>query len=163
MRLSTLATTAAAVAVTGAAGGRATGPAARSGWYARLKKPSFQPPARAFPIVWPILYTDIAGVSAATIDRLDDLGASGEARTYRAALGVNLVLNGSWSWVFFNRRRLGTAAVVAGLLTASSADLTRRSVAVRPEVGALLLPYPLWCAFATALSGRIWWLNRRRR
>lgn len=163
MRLTTLATTAAAVAATGAVGGLATGPAARSSWYAGLKKPGFQPPAQAFPIVWPILYTDIAGVSAATIDRLDDQGETDEARAYRAALGLNLVLNGGWSWVFFNRRRLGAATVVAGLLTASSADLARRAVQVRPEVGALVLPYPLWCAFATVLSGRIWWLNRGRR
>lgn len=163
MRLTTLATTAAAVALTGAAGGIATGPAARSSWYARLKKPSFQPPAQAFPIVWPILYADIAGVSTATIDRLDGQGDSDEARAYRVALALNLIINGSWSWVFFNRRRLGAATVTAGLLAASSADLTRRAVAVRPEIGALLLPYPLWCAFATLLSGRIWWLNRGRR
>ena len=47
------------------------------------------------------------------------------------------------------------------LLTASSADLTRRAAAVRGAKAAPLGLYPLWCAFATALSTHIWVLNRR--
>ena len=70
------------------------------------------------------------------------------------------MLNGAWSWLFFNRRLLGTSAIAAAALTASSADLTRRSIAVRGTLAAPLALYPLWCAFATALSSRIWWLNR---
>ena len=50
------------------------------------------------------------------------------------------------------------AAVGAAALTVSSADLARRAVDAR--VGAALLPYPLWCAFATVLSTHIWRLNR---
>ncbi|WP_169801738.1 tryptophan-rich sensory protein, partial [Mycolicibacterium vaccae] len=39
-------------------------------------------------------------------------------------------------------------------------DLARRAGAVNAPAGAALAPYPLWCAFATALSTRIWQLNR---
>jgi benzodiazapine receptor len=47
---------------------------------------------QAFPIVWPMLYADIAAVSAATLDHLHD--EDGEhARTYAALLAANLVLN----------------------------------------------------------------------
>jgi tryptophan-rich sensory protein len=155
----TLAKSAAAVFVTAAVGGLASRPA-ESSWYAKLRKPSFQPPRQAFPIVWPILYTDIAAVSASTIDELEDQRRPEKARAYRKALALNLVLNGSWSWLFFNRRMLGTSAVAAAALTASSADLTRRAAEMRPGRGVLLAPYPLWCAFATALSTRIWQLNR---
>ena len=88
-------------------------------------------------------------------------GADGHARTYSALLALNLVLNASWSWLFFNRRLLGTSAIAAAALTASSADFTRRSVAERGPSAAPLALYPLWCAFATVLSSRIWWLNRR--
>ena len=159
MRPATLAKSAAAVLVTGAVGGLASRPA-ESGWYAKLRKPSFQPPPQAFPIVWPLLYADIAAVSAATVDELEDQRRAEKASAYRKELALNLILNGSWSWLFFNRGWLGTSAVAAAALTASSADLTRRAVEVRPGRGAPLALYPLWCAFATVLSTRIWMLNR---
>ena len=49
---------------------------------------------------------------------------------------------------------------LAGALAVSSADLTRRAVRVNGAPARALWPYPLWCTFATALSSRIWWLNR---
>ena len=96
-----------------------------------------------------MLYADIAVVSASTVDDMEERGADGHARAYSALLALNLVLNASWSWLFFNRRLLGTSAIAAAALTASSADLTRRSVAERGPSAAPLALYPLWCAFAT--------------
>jgi len=159
MRPSTLAKSAAAVFVTAAVGGLASKPA-ESNWYSTLRKPSFQPPRQVFPIVWPILYADIAAVSASTVDQLTDERRHEKARAYRSALALNLLLNGSWTWLFFNRHMLGASAVAAAALTASSADLTRRAIATQPGRGAPLVLYPLWCAFATVLSTRIWLLNR---
>ncbi|MGB3355782.1 MAG: TspO/MBR family protein [Mycobacterium sp.] len=160
MRPLTLAKTAGASFAAAAAGALATRPAVESPWFDRLKKPGFQPPRVAFPIAWNILYSDIAVVSASTIDKLNDRGDAEQARAYTRALAVNLVINAGWSWVFFNRKRLGAAAVGAGLLTASSADLARRAAAVNAPAGAALAAYPVWCAFATVLSTRIWQLNR---
>ncbi|OMC37796.1 TspO protein [Mycobacterium sp. GA-1841] len=159
MRPITLAKTASAALATSIVGGLASRPA-QSKWYEKLRKPSFQPPRQAFPIVWPILYADIAVTSARTLDRLRADGKHDQARAYTAALGANLVVNAGWSWVFFSRRQLGAAAITAAVLTASSADLTRRAVKAQGAPGAVLTPYPLWCAFATALSTRIWMLNR---
>lgn len=161
MRPITLAKTAAAVLVTAALGGLASRPA-QSVWYERLNKPSFQPPRWAFPIVWPILYADIAVVSASTIDELQDHGQPDKARAYTAALAANLVLNGGWSWLFFSRRWLGASAVGAAALTVSSVDLTRRAIETGGTRAAPLAAYPLWTAFATVLSTSIWMLNRRR-
>lgn len=159
MRTITLARTATAALGTALIGGLASRPA-QSTWYELLRKPSFQPPRQAFPIVWPALYAGIAVVSARTIDRLRAEGQDDRARGYTVALAGNLAVNAAWSWVFFSRRQLGAAAVTAAALTASSADLTRRSVQAQGAPGAALVPYPLWCAFATALSTRIWMLNR---
>jgi tryptophan-rich sensory protein len=159
MRPATLAKTGAAALTTAVVGGLASRPA-QSAWYASLRKPSFQPPRQAFPIVWPILYADIAAVSANAIDSLNGQGRRDEAKTLAGLLALNLVLNGSWSWLFFNQRKLGASAIAAGALAASSADLTRRAVAVNGASAAPLGLYPLWCAFATALSTRIWMLNR---
>ncbi|WP_343571901.1 TspO/MBR family protein [Mycobacterium sp.] len=163
MRTSTMLATAASVIVTSAVGGLATGPAVDSTWYRRLRKPSYQPPRQVFPVVWPALFADIAVVSASTIDQLNDGHDEERARKYQAALALNLVLNASWSWFFFNRHHLVTSAAVAAALTASSADLTRRAITVRGVRGAPLALYPAWCAFATALSTHIWLLNRRHR
>lgn len=159
MRPTTLVKTTAAVFATAAVGGLASRPA-QSQWYEQLKKPSFQPPREVFSVVWPILYADIAAVSASTIDVLAE-DQPRQARAYKAALGANLALNGSWTWLFFTRRELGASAVAAALLTASSADLTRRAVRTRGTRGAPLALYALWCGFATLLSTRIWALNRR--
>ena len=158
MRPQTLAKTVGAVFVTAMAGGLASRPA-ESTWYARLKKPSFQPPRQVFPIVWPILYADIAAVSASTLDHLRSRDR-GQARVFAALLGANLVLNAGWTWLFFSRRQLATSAAAAAALTASSADLTRRAVAARGPAAGALAAYPAWCAFATVLSTRIWQLNR---
>jgi tryptophan-rich sensory protein len=149
------------VTATAVLGGLASRPA-QSAWYQALKKPAYQPPRQAFPVVWPVLYADIAVVSAATLDDLERRGMRSERRIYMTALVANLVLNGSWSWFFFNRRRLGTSAIAAGVLAASSADLTRRSVAVRGAKAVPMAAYAAWTAFATVLSTHIWFLNRRR-
>lgn len=162
MRISTLLGTGSAVAVTAAVGSRATTPEVRSGWYKKLRKPPYQPPPQVFPVVWPTLYADIAAVSASTIDQLNARGEAESRRAYQIALGINLVLNAGWSWVFFNQRRFGSSALVSAALTASSADLARRAIAVRGTRALPLVLYPLWCAFATMLSGHIAVLNRRR-
>lgn len=130
------------------------------GWYTTIRKPSYVPPNAVFPIAWTTLYADIAVTSAAAIDRLRADGRRGEANAYIAALGVNLVLNGGWSWVFFTKRRLGVATLAAAALAASSVDLTRRAAAADLKLGAALAPYPAWCTFATVMSGDIWRLNR---
>ncbi|ORV92427.1 TspO protein [Mycobacterium interjectum] len=160
MRARTLIPTAAAVVVSAVAGGLASRPAA-SPWYRSLRKPPYQPPPQAFPIVWPVLYTDIAIVSSNVLDELERRGRKPERRGYVTALAVNLVLNAGWSWLFFNRRLLGTSAIAAAVLAGSSADLARRAVAVQGMRAAPLALYPLWCAFATLLSGHVWFLNRR--
>jgi len=152
---------ASALAVAAAAGAGSVASAdAASQWYSRLRKPPYQPPRAAFPTVWTTLYGDIAATSAVAIDRFRTTGRQDKARSYAAALAVNLLLNAGWSWLFFRYHKLGAAAVGAAALTASSADLVRRTAEATPRGGLALLPYPLWCGFATVLSTHIWRLNR---
>ena len=157
--LARLARVSAAVAATAGVGGLASQDV-RSAWYADLDKPSFQPPDAAFPVAWTLLYSDLALSAGHALDRLERAGRTDEARGYRRALAANLLVNASWSWVFFRQHRLGPAVVVAGVLTASSTDLLRRTAAVSRPAAVALAPYPAWCGFATALSAAIWWRNR---
>ncbi|BAX91683.1 TspO/MBR family protein [Mycobacterium shigaense] len=159
MKKSTLATTTLAVAAAAGAGSIAS-PARVAGWYTRLRKPAFQPPAAVFPVAWTALYADIAATSAATIDRYRAAGQPERARSYAVALGLNLVLNAGWSWLFFRYHKLGASALGAAVLTASSADLARRAAQADPREGVALSPYPLWCTFATVLATSVWRLNR---
>lgn len=188
MKIRTLAWTTAATAATAAAGGVATDPA--SGWYLRLRKPDWQPPALAFPIVWTALYADLAVASAVALDRAGEAARAGtggpgtagagagdvaqagkggagtvgqdprtELRAYRRALAANLVLNASWSWFFWRSRRPWLGAAEAAVLTASSADLVRRTYRLKRTAGVSLAPYAAWCGFATILSAAIARLN----
>lgn len=159
MNKQTLGATGLAVAVAAGAGSIASG-THTSGWYMRLRKPSYVPPSMAFPAAWGLLYADIAATAAAAIDRLRADGRHREARHYVTALGVNLLLNAGWSWLFFNYHRLGLSAVGAAALTLSSADLATLTAKAEQRAGLALLPYPLWCAFATVMSVHIWRLNQ---
>ena len=153
MRLRTLLSTATATAVTAGVGSMASRNS-QTRWYRRLDKPSFQPPAEVFPVVGTALYADIAATSAATIDRLEAERPE-DACAFRRALAVNLVLNASWTWVFFSGRRLPEATVVAGALAVSSADLARRAGRADRRLGLALAPYAAWCGFATVLTDAI--------
>jgi tryptophan-rich sensory protein len=165
MELTTLTWTAAATAATATAGAVATDP--DSAWYLKLRKPDWQPPAIAFPVVWTALYADLALSSAAALDsknRAENKSADGRAwkqeiRAYRGALATNFVLNASWSWLFWRSRRPWLAAAEAALLAASSADLVRRTYRLNPGAGVSLAPYAAWCGFATVLSTAIARLN----
>ncbi|MGM0386403.1 MAG: tryptophan-rich sensory protein [Actinomycetota bacterium] len=143
----------AAVAATAVAGSVLSDPDSR--WYRGLAKPPWQPPAATFPIVWTTLYGIIAMASTTTIAELTEKGEAGEAEAYWAALGANLALNAGWSGVFFRAQNPLAGTVVAGVLTASSADLARRGSAAGPGKAIGLGLYAAWCGFATALSGSV--------
>jgi tryptophan-rich sensory protein len=175
--LRNLAITGSAVAVSAIVGSLATQPDSR--WYRSLDLPPWQPPKLAFPVVWTALYAGIAASAAAALTEIDRRGAddggggsragreaaggaSSARRRYLAALGTNLALNSGWSVAFWRLRSPGAAAVESAALTASVVDLARRSRALHPTAGKALVPYAVWCGFATALSAEIHRRNRRR-
>ncbi len=150
--------TSAAVAATALLGGLAS-TGVRSTWYQRLDKPAFQPPGAVFGPVWTVLYADIAVTTSVALEGLEREDPA-EVAAYQRALAANLVLNASWSWVFFRGHRLLPAVLVAGALATSSADLVRRTARVDRRAGVVLAPYAAWCTFATVLSTALWWRNR---
>jgi uncharacterized protein YbjT (DUF2867 family)/tryptophan-rich sensory protein len=134
----------------------------QNSWYRSLRKPAWQPPGAAFPIVWTALYADIAAISSLMIADELEAGHVRRARSHMVALGTNLVLNAGWCGLFFRSRRPGLSAVWAGALAVSSADLVRRAAESAPQRGVLLAPYAAWNGFATVLSGTIAGMNRGR-
>ena len=154
----TLATVSAAVAATAVAGSLLTDP--DSAWYRSLRKPTWQPPASAFPIVWTGLYAIIAVATTAAITEAEEAGDLEKAADLRRSLAVNLPLNAAWSGIFFRSRNLPAATLGAAALAASSADLARRAATTGAGKAVGLGLYAAWCGFATALSAELARLNR---
>ena len=147
-----------AVVATAAAGTAASAPAVSSGWYRRLKKPSWQPPGAAFGPVWTILYGCVA-LSMLDVRRGHRADASGPGPIF-VLYGSNLVLNAAWTWLFFRFRLLRAAGLEIVVLEATTVALIVRLRRRAPRAALLLVPYALWVAFAAALNWAIAARNR---
>jgi tryptophan-rich sensory protein len=124
-------------------------------WYSQLAKPSFNPPDVVFAPVWTVLYVLIA-ISGYRIWRAD----AGPERSRALALwGVQLILNGVWSPLFFGAKRpvLALGDILLMLLAITACIAAARKVD-RPAAW-LMAPYLAWVAFATILNGAIVRLN----
>ena len=129
-----------------------TTPALRP-WYASLRKPNWSPPNWLFAPVWTILYVSMA-VAAWLVWRMVGL-ASLSMRVFL----VQLLLNISWSAVFFKFRSPGPAFAEIVLLWLAILATFIEFWRVIPAAGWLLFPYLIWVAFAAALNFSIWQLN----
>ncbi|MFI7517929.1 TspO/MBR family protein [Micromonospora globbae] len=156
MRPPTLVTTAAAVAATAAVGAAATDASSR--WYRRLRKPRWQPPPAAFPLVWTPLYALIAMAGARTLDA----AGRAERAPFARAYALNLALNAGWTALFFRARRPAAALADIAVLNASNLALLRRAGRADRLAGVALAPYVAWTLFATALNATIVRLNSGR-
>ncbi|MFC0508936.1 TspO/MBR family protein [Micromonospora costi] len=148
--------TGAAVVATAAVGAAATDPSSR--WYRRLRKPRWQPPPQAFPLVWTPLYALLAVAGTRTLDR----SSGAERAAFARAYALNLALNAGWTALFFRARRPAAALAEIAALNVSNALVLRRAARTDRVAGAALAPYAAWTLFATALNGAIVRLNRTR-
>jgi benzodiazapine receptor len=121
-------------------------------WYARLAKPTFNPPGWIFAPVWTVLYVLIA-VAGWRVWQRDRGGWS------MKLWWTQLVLNFLWSPIFFSAHQIGLAltvilvllvAILAFIATAWSRDRT---------AAWLFAPYTAWVAFAVVLNASIFALN----
>ena len=164
MKLRTLLQLAGAIAlplVVGGLSGMATADAIPT-WYAGVEKPSFNPPSWVFAPVWTVLYV-MMGVASFLVARAQGERAYGEGAKVRAALtlyGVQLLLNGLWSLLFFGLGNPGLALVEILVLLVFIAATTRAFARLDAAAGWLMAPYLAWVSFATVLNASIWWLNR---
>jgi tryptophan-rich sensory protein len=125
-------------------------------WYQSIEMPSWNPPGWVFGPVWTLLYIAMAVAAWLVWLKERDGRAVGVPLTVWA---VQLLLNLSWTYVFFERQSIAGGVVVIALLwlaiVATIAVFRRCS---RPA-GWLLAPYLAWVTFAAALNVAIWRLN----
>jgi tryptophan-rich sensory protein len=125
-------------------------------WYARLRKPSWNPPNWLFGPVWTVLYLLMAAAGW-LVWRKYGIAA---ALLPFGFFVLQLALNAAWSWLFFGRHCIGTALLeLVGLWVAILLTLAL-FWSREPLAGALLLPYLAWVTFAGVLNATIWKLNR---
>lgn len=121
-------------------------------WYKSLDKPSWTPPDWLFGPVWSVLYLmmAVAGWLVWT-----GLGLSAALVLW----GLQLVLNGMWSWLFFGRRRMDLAFVDVVFLWLSIAGFILVVATSIPVAALLFAPYLLWVTIASALNLSVWRRN----
>lgn len=124
-------------------------------WYQSLTLPSFQPPAIAFPIVWTFLYIAMA-YAGWRVWR----ATHGTQRHQMSLLyGVQLLLNGLWSFAFFAGNAILLAFLIITALWLVLILWTLKAQRIDRLAAALFVPYALWVSFAAVLNGTILALN----
>ncbi len=127
-------------------------------WYAKLKKPSFNPPAWLFGPVWVLLYA-LMGISAWLVSREGWLMPT-EVKFALFMFFLQLVVNGAWSFIFFGAKLIQYALADIVMLLMLIILLMFWFYIVSPLASLLLLPYLAWVGFATVLNYSIWKLNK---
>ncbi len=125
------------------------------GWYAALNKPAWNPPAWIFGPVWTALYAMMA-VAAWLVWKRGGFAAHRQALTLFL---IQLVLNASWTPLFFGLHRPGVAFVEIIFLWLAIAATLAAFCPINRVAAWLLAPYLAWVSFATVLNFAIWRLN----
>ncbi len=126
-----------------------------SPWYDALLKSPLNPPSWTFGVVWPCLYA-FMGLSVWLIMRTPE---TPDRRLALILFWLQLAINFTWSWVFFDQHWLGWSVAHIGILWIVLALTIWRFSRIRPLAAWLLLPYLAWITFAGHLSYAIWDLN----
>jgi translocator protein len=124
-------------------------------WYARLQKPSWNPPHGVFGPVWTLLYITMAIAAWLVWQR----GGFAAQRGALALFLLQLLLNALWSPLFFGLHHPGLALIDLLLLWFALAGTIVGFWKARTFAGVLLIPYLAWVTFAGALNFAIWRLN----
>ncbi|NKB46646.1 MAG: hypothetical protein GKR77_02560 [Legionellales bacterium] len=124
-------------------------------WYAQLTKPEFTPANWIFAIVWPILYVLIA-IALWLLWRVRHQPG---AYNVLAIFAVQLLVNFSWSWIFFGWHSLLFGFLWIVLLWGLIGWTLLAAWSYSQKAVLLLVPYGLWVTFAGVLAACIWWMN----
>lgn len=122
--------------------------------YKSLNIPPLSPPGWLFPIVWTILFI-LMGIASYIIYE----STSKYKTSALIAYSVQLLLNLSWSIVFFNSNMYWTsvAIIIALIIMIIITTIFFRLIDKRASL--LLMPYIIWVLFATYLDISIALLN----
>ena len=124
-------------------------------WYAALIKPAATPPDWAFPVAWTVIYI-LMGFALAMVINARGSTLRGPALGLFAA---QLLVNLTWSPLFFGAHQVFWALVAIGLMFALALATTFVFGRIRPTAARLLVPYLAWIVFAGILTWQLQVLN----
>lgn len=126
-----------------------------TGWYAGLNKPFFSPPNWLFGPAWTLLYV----MMAVSLYMVWNARYRKSKQAAFLVFGVQLVLNTTWSVVFFGLQSTwGGVGVIVAMWLAIGATIWLFWPISR-AAAYLLVPYLLWVSFATGLNISVAILN----
>lgn len=162
----------------GAIGGWFTA-SAIADWYVGINKPSWTPNGSVIGVVWTVLYM-VMGVALYLAwnknfkvnlpesgkirkpwNKLSEKLYMGEWRDANVVLifAAQLILNISWSAIFFGLRQPGWAFFELLALWVAAAYTIVNFYRVSKPAGLVLIPYIIWLTFAGYLNYSIWMMN----
>lgn len=121
--------------------------------YNKLETPSFAPPGKVFPIIWPTLYTMMGYADY----RITAKEHNEEAKQWYA---VQLTLNYVWSFLFFKFNLRGVALIEMVFFLMTILMTAYSFYELDTIAGLLFIPYIAWVTFALTLNFETWRLNR---
>ena len=125
-------------------------------WYARLQKPTWNPPNWIFGPVWTALYAIMAVAAWLVWKR----GGFTRQRTALLLFLLQLCFNALWSPLFFGLHHPALAFADLVLLWLALLATVAAFWKAHRLAGAMLLPYLAWVTFAGALNFTLWRLNK---
>ncbi len=125
-------------------------------WYASLSKPRWCPPDWLFPVAWSVLYLTIA-IAGWLVWCVS--GFKGAEIAF-LVFGMHLVLNFTWSVIFFGLKRMDWAFYEIVLFWVTLVVTILLFYEISRTAAYLLLPYLMWATFAGALNYAVWRMNK---
>jgi tryptophan-rich sensory protein len=124
-------------------------------WYFTLQKPELTPPNWIFGPMWTLLY---AAMAVAAWLAWKTRWSSCRTRGLRL-FGVQLFLNVTWTWIFFNQHRPDLALIDIALLWIAIALTAQAFYKISQLAAGLMVAYLAWVTYAGYLNWGIWRLN----
>ena len=124
-------------------------------WYRALRKPFWTPPNWLFGPVWSVLYIMIAFAGWIVWTA----GTDGVAMWL---WGLQLLINATWSGIFFGLRRMDLAFYDIVLLWLVVAGFILAAAPISTTAALLFVPYLIWVTIAGALNWTVWRMNPGR-
>lgn len=125
-------------------------------WYEGLTKPWFAPLGEVISVIWITLYV-LMGISLFIV-LTEDLGES-KVRLAIGAFAVQLIVNASWSFLFFGLESLVMGLVGIVSLWIAVAVTIYLFYRISKKASYLLVPYIVWVSIAMVVNVSLYLLN----
>ncbi|QFZ53642.1 tryptophan-rich sensory protein [Oceanihabitans sp. IOP_32] len=121
---------------------------AQSIWYSNLNKAPWTPPGWAFGVAWTTIMICFSIYMAFLYKLANGL-------KLRTLFFIQLVLNISWNFLFFNQHLISLALIDIFLLTTVIGTFLFKYKTILGYTSLLILPYFIWLCIATSLNAYI--------